>query len=202
MAASMMMLIEASALLESVETRELLLTRVLEKHPTLSHDGVGITEDFEEDRHELWHALYRSNERLDMCAECQGLRPLGLYPEIPLALEYLAYCAVPTKQPRYKVGSYSLKHWAERHAKNRKVEYAYVSNGSMIAAALMLGVKIRNDPNSPNVDLSLIKPKKCSECPKLLIPMGRGYALRKYCHDCKKQIEQESALWKKELQRR
>ncbi|WP_419786878.1 hypothetical protein [Pseudodesulfovibrio sp.] len=74
-----------------------------------------------------------------------------------------AACNWLDKQPRTKninanaPTSYTLKHCAERWDKANNGGSGYISNGTLIAAAIHLGFKYKKYPDSPNVHLNISK---------------------------------------------
>lgn len=75
-----------------------------------------------------------------------------------------------------KVSSYGLKHRAESFHRDRGVEYSYVSNGMLIAAALDLGFKVK--PEGINAFLNIAsKPGSAgsiTETGRPFVPLPRG----------------------------
>lgn len=103
------------------------LTAVLEAYPTICATGFGISN--------LAPAAPLAERLRQFDAARAEL--VADREELVLALDFLACCA-PTLTPR--LGSYGLKHVAEAWHYGRP-ERAYVSNGALICAALMLDLR-------------------------------------------------------------
>ena len=73
--------------------------------------------------------------------------------EIKAAIRYMDMCR---ESKGREANSYGMKHRAERWAGR------YIANGSMIAAALVMGAEIRRLPHgSPNADIRIDEPRRC-----------------------------------------
>ena len=97
--------------------------------------------------------------------------------EIVAAVKYMALCQESKNGEAY---SYGMKHRAENWAGR------YIANGSMIAAALMVGANIRREsPRSPNAYILVDEPRKCwrNDSCGGLIPAASPDRI---CHDCKR----------------
>lgn len=76
---------------------------------------------------------------------------LGCYKEFLLCCEWLSGCQLTKNATDFSPSSYKLKHMVERHYRT------YVSNGTLIAAALYLKIPIKYYFDSPNVGVAISK---------------------------------------------
>lgn len=76
---------------------------------------------------------------------------LDSYNEFLLCCEWLSNCQLTKNATDFSPGSYKLKHKVERHYGT------YISNGTLIAAALYLKIPVKNYCDSPNVGVAISK---------------------------------------------
>ena len=141
---------KATGLLDSKDALERMLTAVQTEYPDLTRGGLNN-------------------------APSEG--PLAdAVEEVVAAVKYMVLCAESSNK---EIGSYGMKHRAERWAGR------YIANGSMIAAALMAGAEIRRQsPDSPNAHILVDEPRKCwrnDNCRGLISVDSPD----RICRDCK-----------------
>lgn len=68
--------------------------------------------------------------------------------EVEWAYDWLAWHSRPRKTFNRQIGSYGLKHLAEK-------KRGYISNGALILAALRRGLQVDAREDSPNVDINI-----------------------------------------------
>lgn len=81
------------------------------------------------------------------------------YQEFVHCVDVLSQCTI-TKTPA--LNSYYLKHVVERKCGE------YISNGALIAAVKHLGIKLKYNPNSPNIGVAISE-----KCPVILADKAR-----------------------------
>jgi hypothetical protein len=117
---------------------------VLTAHPELSGFGLGLNYNFREP-----FAERQARHKVD---RDEMLTPSGLV-EFEDACAYIAAIGI-RKTVNRNFTSYTWKHRAERWADT------YICNGSMIAAAFHMGVKVQREGyKSPNAFLAIMSPK-------------------------------------------
>jgi hypothetical protein len=73
--------------------------------------------------------------------------------EIEYCIEYLQF-ANRIKSINYKKNSYGYKHRVEKWIKEKYDKHVYISNGSFIIAALILGFKMTKNKLNPSFNIS------------------------------------------------
>ena len=192
-----------AALLEDPGLRRRELDRVMAQHPILTHAGLGwvrVTAITPRVRYQVFHRLpendhreqeaYREMRELllhgamtpEECwqQEREGCRESVHQGEVPLALRYLGLCQHAARSP---VPSAEVKRRAQGMLHPRR----HCSNGSVIAAALMAGVRVvRQDAGGqPGITahLHITQPRGCSRenCGGIIPPGSR----KRLCDSCR-----------------
>jgi hypothetical protein len=142
------------------------IQRVMDRDPDLATGGYGLPGD-------------RSQPRAQREAEFRQDREEMLTPErIGQFIRARAYLEPFGKRQSLntKVSSYGLKHRAENFHRERGVNYSYVSNGMLIAAALDLGFRVK--PTNINAFLNISSNPGSSESTakgeRPFVPVPRG----------------------------
>lgn len=149
------------------------------------NDGPERVEKYESDRNEWW----------ELAPTLQGHT---VDTEIRQALTWLALCA-PRTRLNHRRTSYGWKHNAENYDSGLFPDHCYVSNGGLICAALMVGLKWNwNQPGkSTNISLALTAPRTCGRgtgrggCGKLIPADGSRLRL---CPDCRGTKERQPEI--------
>ena len=184
---------DAQGLLNSLPSRTGILEDVMDGFLSLTLHGFGLQRpngdlygvpNTDSEDHQLYHEARTALAHTAMTAEecssptCPIAQSHG---QVPLALKYLMLCQ---ESDRQGVNSYSVKRRAERIGPP-----GYVSNGAMIAAALMVGVNTVRLANSLDARLRISEPKRClrgrrgqSDCENL-VPASSTHRV---CDDCRK----------------
>lgn len=112
---------------------QLRLAITMAKHPSLSYFGFGVYGERKLSR----------DERVKQLKEVRAKLMANSH-EVEKVVNWLQENILPIKTINTKCGSYSLKHIAENALD------CYVANGSLIAAALILGYEMKTEWGSPN----------------------------------------------------
>lgn len=119
------------------------IQRAMDKEPELVDRGIGVHVEKDGNRDEAYN---RGRELL-----------LGEVEPFNAACNWLDKQARTKKVNENAPNSYTLKHCAERWDKAINDGYGYISNGTLIAAAIHLGFKYKKYPDSPSVHLNISK---------------------------------------------
>ena len=142
------------------------IQRVMEKNAELATWGYGLAGERSQPRAQR-QAEFRQ-DREDMLT----LERIGQF------IRARAYLGLFGKRQSFntKVSSYGLKHRAENFHRDRGLDYSYVSNGMLIAAALDLGFRVK--PTGINAVLNIASkagnagPETNAECSFVPVPPG------------------------------
>ncbi|GLW58127.1 hypothetical protein [Kitasatospora phosalacinea] len=107
------------------------LDAVLDANPLLNANGYGKPNGYS----------------YDTAAGREQLR--GLLEEVQHCVKYLHSQAWQSRLSSRSLNSYNLKHLAENWG-----DFGYVCNGAMIAAALIVGIRIRLDSLNPTIGIA------------------------------------------------
>ena len=196
------------ALLQDPGLRRQELDRVMSEHPILTHAGLGwvmltgartgssyrvfhrLPENDREQKAYRWERDLLVNEVMtpEERRALEGWRTpwrkahLG---EIPLALRYLAACQHSDRREAHS-GDVRLRAEVLTPGKQgQERAHPSISNGAMIAAALMAGVRVVPQDNGKgpgiNAQLRVAEPRKCS---RELVPAG---SRKRVCHRCRQE---------------
>lgn len=126
------------------------IEKVMQDEPLLSHNGFGFDDSYPDYFYKLYAYGKSKAEYLQGFKEDRQKLKQAL-DECQRCCLYLQHLK-KIKTVRYNLGSYGLKHSAERYHRALKMfDQSYVSNGALICAAIHMGFKvIRQDEDSPN----------------------------------------------------